>query len=65
MSRTKCPILCDHDFNFQVSVAGAPVVSWQYYDTGYTERYMDLPSINVDGYRQGSILTHVNSFPDE
>ena len=41
------------------------MVSWEYYDTGYTERYMDLPSENVDGYRKGSILTHVNSFPDE
>ena len=25
----------------QVAVAGAPVTSWQLYDTGYTERYLD------------------------
>jgi len=28
---------------FQVGVAGAPVTTWQDYDTHYTERYMDLP----------------------
>ena len=28
---------------FQVAVAGAPVTSWQLYDTGYTERYLDRP----------------------
>lgn len=27
-------------------------------DTIYTERYMDLPSINVDGYDSSSLLTN-------
>ena len=30
------------------------------YDTHYTERYMDLPKSNVDGYREGSVFTHVD-----
>ncbi len=52
-------------FRLQVSIAGAPVVSWKYYDTGYTERYMDLPALNPDGYQAGNVLTHVADFPDE
>ncbi|MPZ14160.1 MAG: prolyl oligopeptidase family serine peptidase [Chloroflexi bacterium] len=44
---------------FAVGVAGAPVVDWDGYDTHYTERYMDAPSANSEGYRAGSALTHV------
>ncbi|XP_042218680.1 dipeptidyl peptidase 8-like [Homarus americanus] len=50
---------------FKVAIAGAPVVSWSLYDTGYTERYMDLPSVNPEGYRNGSVLSYVNNLPDE
>ncbi|KAG0716610.1 Dipeptidyl peptidase 9 [Chionoecetes opilio] len=50
---------------FRLAIAGAPVVSWGLYDTGYTERYMDLPSANPEGYRAGSVLSYVNNLPDE
>ncbi|XP_018323379.1 dipeptidyl peptidase 9 isoform X2 [Agrilus planipennis] len=50
---------------FKVAVAGAPVTNWNLYDTGYTERYMDLPEHNPQGYIEGSVLNHVNKFPDE
>ncbi|XP_047488965.1 dipeptidyl peptidase 8-like [Penaeus indicus] len=50
---------------FKVAIAGAPVVSWGLYDTGYTERYMDLPTVNPEGYRNGSVLSYVNNLPDE
>ena len=50
---------------FKVAVAGAPVTTWECYDTGYTERYMDLPELNSDGYRNSSVLQYINSFPDE
>ncbi len=43
---------------YKVAVAGAPVVDWQDYDTHYTERYLDLPDRNPDGYRSSSLLTH-------
>ena len=49
----------------KVCVAGAPVTTWKLYDTGYTERYMDLPSNNPLGYKLGSILHYANDFPDE
>ncbi|EDW34620.1 GL22341 [Drosophila persimilis] len=50
---------------FKVAIAGAPVTNWEYYDTGYTERYMDLPHHNEAGYSAGSVLNYVNSFPEE
>lgn len=57
--------LVQHPDVFRVAIAGAPVTDWEYYDTGYTERYMDLPSQNKEGYVAGSVLTHVTRFPDE
>ena len=44
---------------FTVGVAGAPVTSWDGYDTGYTERYMGTPESNPDGYRASSVMTYV------
>ena len=44
---------------FRVGVAGAPVVNWDGYDTGYTERYMSTPQDNPEGYRDGAVTTHV------
>jgi len=43
---------------FRAGVAGAPVTTWQDYDTHYTERYMDLPQNNPEGYEAASVLTH-------
>lgn len=50
---------------FKVAVVGAPVTSWQLYDTGYTERYLDLPSSRPNGYKLGSVLNFVAQLPDE
>ncbi|XP_030751892.1 dipeptidyl peptidase 9 [Sitophilus oryzae] len=50
---------------FKIAIAGAPVTNWNLYDTGYTERYMDLPAHNIDGYSEGSVLNFVHNFPDE
>jgi dipeptidyl-peptidase-4 len=44
---------------FHVAVAGAPVTSWDGYDTHYTERYMGLPAENLSGYRESSVFDHV------
>lgn len=43
---------------FHVGVAGAPVVDWRDYDTGYTERYLGLPAENKEGYDKSSLLTY-------
>jgi len=41
---------------FRCGIAGAPVTSWQNYDTIYTERYMGLPSENQEGYKDTALL---------
>jgi len=43
---------------FTHGVSGAPVTDWRLYDTVYTERYMDRPQDNKEGYDQGSVLEH-------
>lgn len=35
------------------------------YDTGYTERYMDVPENNQQGYEEGSVALHVDKLPSE
>ncbi len=42
---------------YKMGIAIAPVSDQRYYDTIYQERYMGLPSINVEGYRRGSAVT--------
>ena len=57
--------LIQYPSEFKVAIAGAPVTSWQLYDTGYTERYLDRPSSKPNGYKLGSILNFVGQLPDE
>ena len=45
-----------HSTSFRMGIAGAPVTDWSLYDTVYTERYMGLPSDNLEGYRRSSVL---------
>ena len=47
---------------FDFGIAGAPVTSWELYDTHYTERYMDTPQDNPEGYKKSSVLTYVNQY---
>ncbi len=37
-------------------VAVAPVVDWRLYDTFYTERYLDTPQHNAEGYERSGVL---------
>jgi len=46
--------------HYACGAAGAPVTDWALYDTHYTERYMDLPQRNPEGYAQASVFTHVD-----
>jgi dipeptidyl-peptidase-4 len=44
---------------FPAGVAGAPVTDWALYDTHYTERYLDRPQNNLEGYTSSSVLPFV------
>ena len=43
---------------FTHGIANSSVTDWALYDTIYTERYMDTPTENPEGYEFGSVLTH-------
>ena len=43
---------------FKAGIAVAPVTSWRFYDSVYTERYMRTPKENTDGYDDNSPLSH-------
>lgn len=45
---------------FSMAIAVAPVGSWRFYDTIYTERYMQTPQENASGYDNNSPISHVN-----
>ncbi len=45
---------------YACGVSGAPVTDWELYDTHYTERYMDHPVPNAQGYKQSSVFSHLN-----
>ncbi|WP_394367140.1 S9 family peptidase [Constantimarinum furrinae] len=46
---------------FAMAIAVAPVTSWRFYDTIYTERYMQTPQENPSGYDENSPISHVNN----
>ena len=46
------------------AAAVAPVSDWRDYDTAYTERYMELPSENEEGYEETSVLSAVGAMRD-
>ncbi|KAJ0856283.1 putative dipeptidyl-peptidase IV transcription factor WD40-like family [Helianthus annuus] len=45
---------------FKCAVSGAPVTSWDGYDSFYTEKYMGMPNENKVGYSYGSVMNHVD-----
>ncbi|MDT8347481.1 MAG: S9 family peptidase, partial [Flavobacteriaceae bacterium] len=47
---------------FKLAIAVAPVTSWRFYDTIYTERYMTTPQENPNGYDDNSPISHVDDF---
>jgi dipeptidyl-peptidase-4 len=45
-----------HSKMFRLGIAGAGVYDWRLYDTIYTERYMDTPQNNPEGYKKTSVI---------
>ncbi len=46
-----------HSQTFKVGIAGGPVTDWRNYDSIYTERYMQTPQHNEEGYKKSSPVT--------
>ena len=49
---------------FRMAIAVAPVTSWRYYDTIYTEIYNGLPQDNPKGYDDNSPLSHAEKLAE-
>ena len=47
---------------FKYGIAGGSVADWMLYDSHYTERYMDTPQDNPDGYKAGSVLNRMSPY---
>ena len=58
-----CMLLMQAPDKFHYGVAGGGVYDWALYDTHYTERYMDTPQNNPDGYAVSNVLNYVDGYP--
>lgn len=47
---------------FTHGMAGGSVVDWQLYDSHYTEKFMDRPQDNKEGYKVSSVLNYVDRY---
>lgn len=45
---------------FKMAIAVAPVTNWRFYDSIYTERYLQTPQENAAGYDENSPINHVS-----
>lgn len=54
-------LLLNYPDLFTCGVAGGPVTDWSLYEVMYTERYMQTPNKNKDGYASTNLLSQVNN----
>ena len=54
-------LMLKHPGVFKCGVAGGPVMDWRMYEVMYTERYMDTPDENPEGYEQANLLSKVKN----
>ena len=45
---------------FKVGVGGGPVIDWSLYEVMYTERYMDTPEDNPEGFKNSNLLNYAD-----
>lgn len=46
---------------FKVGFGGGAVIDWKYYEIMYTERYMDTPETNPEGYAEANLLNYIDN----
>ncbi|MEX2597918.1 MAG: DPP IV N-terminal domain-containing protein [Salibacteraceae bacterium] len=49
---------------FQSGVAGGPVCDWSMYEVMYTERYMDTPQANPEGFANANLIDRAKHLED-
>ncbi len=54
-------LMLRHPGVFACAVAGGPVLDWSMYEVMYTERYMDTPEENPEGYKNNLLLDKVKN----
>ncbi len=47
---------------FTHGIAAFSVTDWRLYDNIYTERYMDLPNENMQGYDSAAVMTYLDKY---
>lgn len=50
---------------FKAGVAGGPVCDWSMYEVMYTERYMDTPEANPDGFATANLVERAQYLEDD
>ncbi|MDB4105313.1 S9 family peptidase [Salibacteraceae bacterium] len=50
---------------FKAGVAGGPVCDWSMYEVMYTERYMDTPQTNEEGYLKANLIDKAKKLQDD
>jgi len=51
--------MLNHPDVFKAAVAGGAVTNWNFYEAMYTERYMDTPQENPEGYAATDLTSHI------
>ena len=60
-----CMLLMQAPDKFHYGIAGGGVYDWALYDSHYTERYMDTPQNNPEGYEVSKVMNYVSGYPTE
>jgi dipeptidyl-peptidase-4 len=47
---------------FDYGIANSSVTDWRLYDSHYTERFMDKPEENPEGYKSTAVLTYADNY---
>ena len=56
-------LVMNHSDLFHYGIAGGGVYDWALYDTHYTERFMETPLTNPDGYAKTRVIDQVKNYP--